>query len=300
MMQEKTYKHMSSNYVNGLDILKFSLVSRNCSIGAHSLDWVRRWVAAADCPTMISRSSTPLIQHRCMYATMGFDIPTPASRGLCENCARFNWLYQLTRHLPDHEKDALCQHEDTLVKQALDDRIADVDGACKEGQDKEYLNITWYRISNAPYNGIYFISSDNDRKMLKLGSRYISETPPSDCSICRLLSSVGYAAKVPRPLSTELICYFFDPQDDIFDNYDPPVLRIHFQHEELERTYPYGFDLSLLREETIASFGRLKLNQSEIDLPILRDWVEDCRSHHGNCWRGLPDAQMHRWQASEY
>jgi hypothetical protein len=241
---------------------------------------------------MTARSSTPLIQHRYMYATMEFDIPTPASRGLCENCARFNWLYHLTRHLPDHEKDALCQYEDTIVKQALEDKAIDGNEVCEEGQDKKHPNTTWYRVSNAPYTGIYFISSDNDRTMVKLGPRYISETPPSDCSICRLLSSVGHAAKVPQPLSTDLICYFSDPQDNIVDNYDPPVLRICFQHEEMERAYPYGFDLSLLREETIASFGRLKLNQSEIDLPILRDWVKDCRSHDGNCCRGLPDAQM--------
>jgi hypothetical protein len=48
-----------------------------------------------------------------------FDIPSSESRGLCDECGRYNWRYYLTKHLEVQPKDAVCRYEEELVQNML-------------------------------------------------------------------------------------------------------------------------------------------------------------------------------------
>jgi hypothetical protein len=44
---------------------------------------------------------------------------SPTSRGLCEDCARYDWVYHLTRHVPSPIRNSSFQHKNALVTQAI-------------------------------------------------------------------------------------------------------------------------------------------------------------------------------------
>jgi len=219
---------------------------------------------------------------------MDLQLPSPASRDLCEDCARYNWVYHLTRYLPNERKDVLYQYEDSLVKKALEDKVIDYDEAHEEWQHEhdwqpEWREMTkWYRINHTPYAGSFFVDEANARTVLKLESRSISAGSEVACSFCELLSRVDQAADVPLPLSTNMICSFTRPNGW---DYDPSIFRIYFREGKLKRVYPCGFDLCLLEGEEMELVSRVALNPFQFDLDNLRRWYEDCKAEHQtNCW----------------
>jgi hypothetical protein len=97
------------------------------------------------------------------------------SRGLCEDCARYDWLYHLTRHVPSPIRNSSFQCEDALVTQAIGSGQAAYVEKVDELRDEK-----WCRINHEPSSGSYYTNEGGDETWFKLRSLRI----PMHASLC--------------------------------------------------------------------------------------------------------------------
>jgi hypothetical protein len=206
---------------------------------------------------------------RSNWPPMDFDISTPASRGLYDECARYNWRYHLTRYLGDEPKDALPIYEDAPVKDILERHGADPSLAMPD-HTVEVTNKLYggpYQYSNRPFGHALWWQWD---------SRTIPNDLQRRCSFCSLLGSIARAADVTLPLVSSIQCNFDFVLENHADGYYPAALGIIFGATDLKQAYPYGTSMSLprIRHDVVAA--RKSLNPNKIDLAMVQRRYKDC------------------------
>lgn len=202
-------------------------------------------------------------------------ITSPTSRGLCKTCARYNWTYHLTRHLPDQKRDALFHHEDLQLRQAI--KGGKIAYTKKVGESH---NENWYCIDHAPYSGVYDTNEAGDSTWFNLGPLKILSSSLSRCSFCKILLQATQHMDLQRATIAHVSCYFADPQKNI--NHDPYILIIYLQEKKWKKTYPYGLRLALLGTEETEVFTRSNPNPMQIDPKLLHIWTKTCEKEHGS------------------
>jgi hypothetical protein len=254
-------KHLGSCVINLLAPLHFAFLHFNHKDFAFTVTQSSTGLRKTLSMDLNNYHTLPTLSH---VPRRNLHIPAPASRGLCDECAQYNWQYHLTRHLPEQPKNALYRYEETLVEDMLEK-----DGRRKvNDRDRDYDAHYTYKVANAPYGGVYFVHTTGNAIMWKWESRQIMDEPGKNCSFCRLLASAARAAKVPLPVVSSVQCEF---RYDKSWQYDPEVIFIRFGHENLDRAYMAGLRLTI-EEGCTRDVVRTKLNCNQIDLEVIRLW----------------------------
>jgi len=211
-------------------------------------------------------------------AAKDFVISSPASRGLCSNCAKYNWAYHLTRHIPNTERDALFQYEDSVVRETRN-----------SGEAFFGLHTRKWRIvpgHDAPYSGSYNVSED-DQTWISLeygGGISVQKPNPlgssvNNCSVCDLVIRAARKQGLQLQSVNRVDCVFSKPMEK--ESMDSFVWGLELRVEG--RIEPYWASMTLLGDEETAAFMRPNPHPTQIDLKILRRWWMECDyglNHH--------------------
>jgi hypothetical protein len=100
---------------------------------------------------------------------------SPEDRGLCNDCARFNWAYHLTRFDECSTRDSAFEYKDTFI-----------DGYIQNHQPvihaRDYISVAahfrfrasspvrhpWYHIEDVPYSGLFWINKEKSQTIMTL------------------------------------------------------------------------------------------------------------------------------------
>jgi hypothetical protein len=216
---------------------------------------------------------------------------SPAERGLCEKCARFNWDYHLTRYIKGIERNKSFLFEDSHVDQII--RIYN------ETPRSQFLNPGdgWCCIEGVPYSGSYKFHSDKSSAKIEFGPCHSSDLIQSNCSLCGLIFDAIKAATLDpwasdtetsfrlRRLNTldfmisQIDLVFTDPNQDVI--YDPPVLTVTLHLQSNTAPHQLGFSFAFIDFETGPSVHSM-INPHQIEFPQVKHWLKTCKSEHGD------------------
>jgi hypothetical protein len=107
---------------------------------------------------------------------------SPADRGLCPRCAKYNWVYHLKR-CAFIQTDSAFMFEDAFVNDYID-RYGPPD---TRPPTNSYVG-DCYLIKGAPYSGSYYVSGEKSHTIISLGPCLSSDLRQHSCSVCKLIS----------------------------------------------------------------------------------------------------------------
>jgi hypothetical protein len=104
-------------------------------------------------------------------------LKSPEDRGLCGDCARFNWAYHLGRFADSPSRDSTFKYEDAFINEYIQshqsgcdfDSSPDAAWGRSESTSGSPAKHLWYYIEGAPYSGGYWTDKERSQTTMTLG-----------------------------------------------------------------------------------------------------------------------------------
>lgn len=212
-------------------------------------------------------------------------------RTLCNECARYNWVFHLTRHIQGAPRDALFQHENYLAEEAI--RIQ------REVHRSQFLDPSdgWCWVNNAPYSGHYQVYEDRSATKVILGPIHSSVLIERRCTFCRLMLEAIEAGSLDKGASDHetssqlrqikssdfwIMQLVLELRETVRNmDYDPPVLMVIMDTEinHTRRQLKFGFG-PVDYENGLSSHSML--NPHQIEFGQIMHWLKICKSEHAD------------------
>ena len=216
---------------------------------------------------------------------------SPAERGLCNDCARFNWTYHLERYLDNIELDSTSIYEDSLVYETIRTHEPSYTERIVDDQVQN-----WYLIKNTPYSGSYHMNEHCSSAKMVLGFRHSSDLSQRKCSLCNLIFDAIKARNSGSRIRDQ------DTSDDLnhHDCVNFPISSIHIQLYNIGRYDPSKRVLTVDIYSQLNPTGRAfkfrfwfaksgrgpavrsMINPHQIDLNHFMYGLKSCKFKHGD------------------
>jgi len=175
-----------------------------------------------------------------------------AKRGLCDDCAKYNWAYLLGRFIDGFLKDGNFILEERRVDSCI--------------QEHGIGNISnWFaRVEDTSYGGSYLMSCNKVKSLVYLRSREISKVHEHTCSLCTLISEAVAMDEVQRRGSWKVHVSVVEPEDV---GYNYGAIRVKLKSTDQNLQYHFA-----LVDKAINCAPGAMLDSNQIDLSVLRQW----------------------------